>query len=472
MSDITCVLTSCDRWGLLKNTLETLIGVNCGGVRFAHTIIIEGSGRQDKPDWWDANKQRYAAYFGKIEWIANKGKRGQVFSIDRAYSMVKTSYIFHAEDDFNYVKGGDFIARSQRILEKYPEISMVSLRGDDCNGHPNMQVLGIPFKIQEPYWRGGWGGINWNPSLRRTKDWSDIGSYSRHTTYTERGLDSELKISKLFLDKGFRIAVLPDGPYIKHTGQLFSKAGLQRDPMPRILIAIPVCHSLDYGKWESGNSPHYQASNEPYGTAIHISGRNDRIEALRDTWLQDVKRFPNVEYKLFYGSPTPSSFIPKDDEVVLGVPDNYAGLPAKTIAICKYAIENNYDFVFKCDDDTFVYVDRILQEVMAQEFDYAGYCKGKMCTGGTGYWLSKKAFTVVANKANTTFSWAEDVTAGYFLLHNGIQAVNLTGHRTGRTDHWFFPKGFDPAVDMSGISALHAVQPQVMRDLYAHHHPQ
>ncbi len=281
------VLTSCDRWDLLRNTLESLIARNCGGVRFTHTIIIEGSGRQDKPEWWAENVQRYSSYFGKIEWIANEGRRGQIYSIDRAYSQVRTDYIFHCEDDWQFVRTADFLARSQRILERYPQIIQVSLRGNDCNGHPN---IGQPpfegFQIQMPYWNGGWGGINFNPGLRRLSDYQKIGSYGRYTTYGITGLGHELKLSRMMLDAGYRIAVL-DEVVAVHTGGTCSVSNNPLDPLPRILIAVPVCHKYEYGEWESKNSPHYKGDGHngtAYGDDIHISGTNDRIHALRD-WL-------------------------------------------------------------------------------------------------------------------------------------------------------------------------------------------
>ena len=277
----------------------------------------------------------------------------------------------------------------------------------------------------------------------------------------------------MFLDKGFRIAVLPDPngkftPYIKHTGGAVSVANAPLDPMPKILIAIPVCHEFKYGEFESSESPHYKGGGyegKPYGTDIHISGPNARIAALRDTWLKDVAKFPNVEYKLFYGEGATRA--PESDEVFLSCPDDYRGLPAKTIAICRYAKEHGYDLLFKCDDDTGVYVDRILHEALSYQFDYAGYINGRVCTGGTGYWLSRRAINVMAEKATSNYSWAEDVTVSHFLYHHDIQAVSLPGHKTGRSDHWFFKDGFDPKIDMSGISAFHAVRPADMRAWYA-----
>ena len=467
------VITSCDRWDLLKDTLDSFIRVNCGGMKPDATLIIEGSGRQDQPDWFRENRHYYSSNIGTVAWLANEGRKGQVYSIDRAYQMVKTDYIFHCEDDWSFVKGGDFLTQSKKLLERYPHIIQVSLRGDS-GWH---QLIDKPpyegCKIAMPYWRSWWGGISWNPGLRRLSDYKKLGTYGKYVGYGKTGLLHERELSKMLLDQGYLIADLNE-IYVVHTGGSRSKANDPLDPQPKILVAIPVCHQYEYGAFESSESPTFDLSKahegRPYGTDIHISGHNDRIAALRDTWLKDIKNFPDVTYKLFYGSGGTRQ--PLDDEVFLSVPDDYAGLPKKTIAICKYALENNYDLLFKCDDDTGVYVDRIIHEALSGMWDYAGYMNGRVATGGTGYWLSKRAFRIVAENCSSNFHWAEDCTVSNVLFHNSIQGVHLQGHRTGRAAHWYFPDGFlnypdKGSLDRENVSAFHAVRPEDMRAWYS-----
>jgi hypothetical protein len=466
-SNITAVFTSCNRHDLLQKTLDSFIRVQCGGAKPDATIIIE-DGNTPMPGWLRENIHYYSSNIGKVEWVQNEARRGQIYSIDRAYSMVKTDYIFHCEDDWEFVLGGGWMNESKAILEKYPSVIQVSLRGNS-GWH---QLIDKPpyegFKVAMPYWHGGWGGISFNPGLRRLSAWKKIGSYGSHVSYGTMGLGHEKDLSLMFLKAGYVIADL-DKIIVVHTGGLRSTMKDDLPQLPKILLAIPVCHKFDYGRWESGDSPHFNKANayngEAYGSGIHISGDNSRIQALRDTWLKDVAKFPNVTYKLFYG--TPHNRQPLADEVFLDVPDDYAHLPHKTIAICKYAQENGYDLLFKCDDDTGVYVDRILQESLAGQWDYAGYLNGRIATGGTGYWLSKRAFNIIAEHA-TPNHWAEDVTVGKVLFNHGIQPVHLTGHRTGREDHWFWKDGFDPvSYNLGDISSFHAVKPSDMRAWYA-----
>lgn len=471
-SNTALVVTSCDRHDLLQETLHTFIRTNCGGQKPDKCIIIEDS-TLPMPDWMRANIHYYSSNLGTVEWIQNDSRMGQVWSIDRAYAQVKTEFIFHCEDDWRFDRGG-FMLESKDILAKYPEIWSVSLRGNRCNGHPLVDDARFAgFKVQEPYWKKGWGGCSWNPGLRRLSDYQRIGSYGAQMGYGKQGLESEIGLSRAHLDLGYRIAALApyDRPHVEHIGGSRSRSAGFTPTMPRILIAIPVCHNLSYGKWESGDSPSFDRANayngEAYGTGIHISGENLRVAALRDTWLRDVAPFKeHIDYRLFYGAPHHRQ--PEPDEVFLGCGDTYADLPAKTIEICRWAAARDYGYVFKCDDDTGVYVDRVIQEPLTGRFDYGGYLNGKIATGGTGYWLSRRAFTTIAEKASANNHWAEDVTVSKCLFAHNIQGVHLSGHRTGREDHWFWKNGFDPEEPLMGsITSFHAVRPDDMRKWYA-----
>jgi len=468
-SNITAVFTSCNRHALLKSTLNSFIQVNCGGAKPDATIIIE-DGDTPMPEWLRENIHFYSANIGKVTWIQNEFRRGLVYSIDRAYALVKTDYIFHCEDDWQFNGGGSWAVESKQILERYPKIIQVSLRGDS-GWH---QLIDDPkfegFKIAMPYWRGGWGGLSFNVGLRRLQDWKDLGSYGKYTTYGQMGLGFEIQLSKMLLDKGFRIADL-NRRIVEHTGGSCSRMKDPAPTLPKILIAVPVCHKLDYTKWESGDSPTFDKAiaynGEAYGTGIHISGENNRIQALRDTWLRDVKQFEShVTYKLFYG--TPHNRPALDDEVYLDIPDDYAHLPHKTIAICKYAKESGHDVVFKADDDSLVNVARIVHEALSGQWDYAGYLNGRVASGGPGYFLTKRAFSIIADHG-TPNTWAEDVAVSKILFHHNIQAVHLPDHYSGRSDHWVWPDGkFDARKLPDNVAAMHAVQPDVLRQWYAH----
>lgn len=455
----TLAVTSCDRHDLLKITLDTFVAT-CG-VFPSETIIYEDSVKP-RPTFLDS----YFPRLGKITWLSDGRRRGQAYAIDRIYSEVKTEYVFHTEDDWEFHESG-FINESFHILCRNPDISMVALRSDW--NHPLIDdPEGRGFKIAEPYWGGDWGGTCWNPGLRRVSDFRRFGNYGRHVGYGTNGLGHEIKWSKLFLDAGYRIACLPR--FTSHLGNERSRA-IEPIPtaLPRVLIAVPACQHLEYGAWESEQSPRYDQSKayrgQPYGTDIHISGANPRIAAVRDTWWKDVEAHSHhVDAKFFYGSPYLGTAAA--DEVVLDTGNDYASLPYRTQGICRWALKNGYDYLYKCDDDTAVYVDRLIHEIITGVVgDYAGCENSGICTGGPGYILSKRSMEAVA-KAGCPEHWAEDCWVGRVIGDANIKPVSLRTHLPGYAAHWYWPNGYDGTKVCADTVSCHAVQPEVMRDWY------
>jgi Glycosyl transferase family 2 len=447
----TLAITSCNRHDLLERTLRSF--VECTSHPPSETIILE-DGNADKPAFLDQIFPR----LGKLKWLKNGERRGQSYSIDRLYSELRDEYIFWCEDDWEFTEG-HFLQPSKKILDENKDISMVALRSDW--NHP---LVKDPrgFEIAEPYWGGVWGGTCWNPGLRRLSDFKRFGSYGRHVGYGQHGLGHEKEWSKLHLDSGYRTACLPR--HCHHIGGERSKAIEQLEQkLPKILIAIPACHEFKYGRWESLESPHYDPANEPYCKDIHISGANPRIDAVRETWWKDVTPFSHhVDAKFFYGSGANGG-----DEVNLGIPDDYAHLPHKTQAICRWALQRGYDYVAKFDDDTAVYVERLILELFQNpNLDYGGYLHGECCTGGPGYLLSRRAMQAIV-EAGTPDFWAEDVWVSTVLARKNIYGTMLPGHTPGFAAHWYWPNGFDKSKLASDVVTMHAVQPEMMRTWYA-----
>jgi hypothetical protein len=455
----TALVTSCDRHDLLRKTLTTF-AVTCDQPP-VETIIVEDSALGE-PEWL-----RSINGLGKVRWISNGQRVGQLFSCDRLWSECKTDWAFWLEDDWHFTEHRYF-GPSYEIMRDNPDILTVAVRTDWH--HPLVpDPLGRPFKIAEPGWAGGWGGFTFNPGLRRRADYDRIGSYGSCGSYEAHGFQNELAFSQKYMALGFRIAALTPG-HCHHIGGGRSKAVERLDQVgagfPKLLIAIPACHNKSYGQWESGEH------GWPYKDGIHVSGTGDPgIQAVRDTWAKDIAPFKNsIDLKFFYGEPHVSRS-PEADEIFLAnVPDDYEHLPHKTQAICRYAVDKDYDYVFKCDTDTAVDVDRLVREVLGRPFDYAGFVNTvNECSGGPGYFLSKRAARIVGN-SGAPEHWAEDKHTAAVLARLDIYPKSLPGHRPGFSDHWIWKDGkFDPArLDEQYTVTLHAVQPDVMREWWAY----
>lgn len=218
-SDVTLVVTSCDRHDLLKITLDSFLARTDQPPQ--ETIVIEDS-PVPMPAWLAKNHDLYTTRLGKITWLQNETRLGQIHSIDRAYSHVNTTYIFHCEDDWQFV-AGNFMRESRELLDQHPDVIMVSLRGN-TGWHPLNWRKGI--WIAEPGWHNGWGGISFNPGLRRTIDYQKIGSYGQHTGNKPDGLANEIELSRKFLEVGYVIADL-NRRVVVHIGQDRSRANPQ-----------------------------------------------------------------------------------------------------------------------------------------------------------------------------------------------------------------------------------------------------
>ena len=108
------------------------------------------------------------------------------------------------------------------------------------------------------------------------------------------------------------------------------------------------------------------------------------------------------------------------DEVFLDVKDDYASLPYKTRAMCRWALDNGYTHLLKADDDTYVYVDRILKSGF-EKWPWIGrYNGGMFVAGGPAYWLNKEAMEIVASSSINRDEWAEDIWVAKRLNLAGI----------------------------------------------------
>lgn len=153
------------------------------------------------------------------------------------------------------------------------------------------------------------------------------------------------------------------------------------------------------------------------------------------------------------------------EDVYLDCPDDYEHLPAKVVAICRWAIEQGYDWMLKADDDTYIWPQRALEEIRWKQWDYAGYSAhlGSI-SGGPGYWLSKRAMALVAESEPHT--WAEDKCVEEVMSRNHVKAIQLNAtHLCGLIEHWV-----DISRDLSGAVTAHAVKAGDMRAIYAREH--
>jgi hypothetical protein len=167
--------------------------------------------------------------------------------------------------------------------------------------------------------------------------------------------------------------------------------------------------------------------------------KNGSNDALRETWLPDVGKFPELDYRLFVGRGQGAEDhllmdeLPRDMILLPDVEDDYGHLTYKTRASLRWAHAQNYDFVFRCFPDSYVRVDRLMNCGFTEN-DYHGDFRGdakvnalehgraqNYASGGPGYWLSKRAYSLLVDKPilgvwkDNLTPYVEDLWTGNWL---------------------------------------------------------
>lgn len=203
MEEITLAVTSCGRLDLLGKTLESFDRHNTHPIK--RRVIIEDSG----------DMQVYSAllllYGEEYDIIFNDPKLGHVQSLDRMYGTIDTPWIFHCEDDWEFIRPG-FIESSMEVLKRREDVVVVTLRAlDDTMGHPiEEKVYDDLYRLCTPDHLGVWSGFTLNPGLRRLSDYQRVAPYAQYGTH-------EADLAAHYRSLGYRGAILLE-PYVVHIG--------------------------------------------------------------------------------------------------------------------------------------------------------------------------------------------------------------------------------------------------------------
>ena len=198
-SDVTLVVTSCGRFDLLKRTLDSFFEFNSYPIR---SMIITEDSVRPLPDF-------VFSYIAATWGVNPEYKRGQILSIDDAYRIVDTKYVFHLEDDWEFYRSG-FIEESIEALERDPKVINHWLRErNDTNGHP---FVGNRMKIN---YNKIWHGFTFNPTLKRMADYTPYSKLAKFDP--KQPWTAEAKIGEYYKNKGY-YATIADKGFIKHIG--------------------------------------------------------------------------------------------------------------------------------------------------------------------------------------------------------------------------------------------------------------
>ena len=175
----------------------------------------------------------------------------------------------------------------------------------------------------------------------------------------------------------------------------------------------------------------------------------ERRERCLTTWMADAAE-AGVQALFLLGCPTATApELIGPHALVLPCPDDYPSLPQRTGWFCRWALGErtkaeggrrneefhpssfrlppsafDWDYLFKCDDDTYVSIPRLLAyDTAGRDYIGAEWKPGvNYASGGAGYFLSRRAASIVAEGLAHLPDprGAEDLLVGQILRAAGI----------------------------------------------------
>jgi glycosyltransferase involved in cell wall biosynthesis/mannosyltransferase OCH1-like enzyme len=229
---ITMTITSCKRYNLLEQTLNSFFEC-CLDHDFIKEIILidDNSSPEDV--------SRIIQLLQKINKpfiVVHKSSyhKGHANSLNYYFDLVKTDYIFQMEDDWLFTIKDNLISKALFVMDEYPEIKEVVYR-IGTNMAKNQTALktknGIEYikynyennQVRDNLDRPAWPGWNLNPSLQKWNDIKTLGKFNSEVSGVE------FDFSRRYLKAGYKIAYfLKDS--CKHLGDNNSSYTLNNTP--------------------------------------------------------------------------------------------------------------------------------------------------------------------------------------------------------------------------------------------------
>ena len=154
-------------------------------------------------------------------------------------------------------------------------------------------------------------------------------------------------------------------------------------------------------------------------TSYEQARHNGMNDAVRDTWLKDLDR-SKADAIFFSGLGTTEPV--RDDEVHVNAGDGYAAITNKVIESTRWALNREYDMIFRTYPDVYIRPERLLAAVPNKAYvghPMAGPNGVAYASGGAGYWLRAKEAAYLLDTM-VPYDWAEDRWVGNVMRANKV----------------------------------------------------
>lgn len=220
---VSCILTSCGRFNLLEQTLESFFKYNDYPIK--RFVVNDDYGYDNTNYEMDDKWQKLNDKFTNVNFNWTEYNEGQIKSLDNLMSAVDTPFYYSTECDWE-TYAPNFIQQSLSILRHDKSVINISLRADTDTAMQKLEdeVLTTPEGVKYSYFannrRSALSGFSFNPSVRRLSDYKMIeGGYQSLTTFdVSRAMESEMAINRFYAQHGFKGAIIRGDGFCVHRG--------------------------------------------------------------------------------------------------------------------------------------------------------------------------------------------------------------------------------------------------------------
>jgi len=168
---VSLIITACDRIDLLEKTLKSFIEFNTYPIE--ELIIRDDCGLECV---WEDTKELLDSLFLPFPYrLLPPAQIGQIKSIDLLMNEVKTPYVFHCEDDWEFYKAG-FIEKSLTLMENNDILTVwIRPKSDNVATKASSEIYlykDIEYRLVIP--SGDLLGFSFNPHLFRMIDYTNF----------------------------------------------------------------------------------------------------------------------------------------------------------------------------------------------------------------------------------------------------------------------------------------------------------
>lgn len=192
----------------------------------------------------------------------------------------------------------------------------------------------------------------------------------------------------------------------------------------------------------------------------------DRMIACQDTWVADLAAYYEIPTIFVVGNPdleVPYEFDGLHNLLKVRAQDGYHQLSAKVQEAYRWVLEEtSLDFIFKCDDDTFINPDLfaeygIFASYIGVPMAYEDDDSLEYASGGCGYFLSRSALQIVVEDIRMPSSRFEDVAVGIALRDKGILMQSI------------FSRGEVKPIERIQVDNMNLVSGESLWNCHTHH---